>query len=472
MQKQIASSKFKIAFAVVVTVIFMVAIMAISVGVNGNTSVYADGVSIVINDASTTYSSLEAVFPASYVAVYGTDSDVVLSYYSADDVDMVTEVTPKNAGTYIVKAECDDVIETAYFTINPATVNITLSGSYDPVYSGVGYTKTVTRTGVFQSDIDNNTFELVVSYIKEGSSVKLTEAVDAGLYYIDIELYNPTIGEASTDYVLGTISGGDSVSIQQKDLQISLKSIIIDIGEEPTAEYSYSGFIAGQDESVLSSLPSIAFSETDSGVYSVTPYGASAVNYNISYKAGTITINEDTVSITCEGIGDITLKGAFDPSASITASDMTEDEAYFDTIYSILKLNNAVSSELSISTIIKVTADAQANQGDYVKYIISGIDNVWYAKTKVGVVNVNGEFQEIGSASIDDGVLTLTSNTLGDIVVYQDYSATLIILGCIVMFIFVVATYLIVCKVNYNKKLKQRKEEPQKVVKRETTYKW
>lgn len=473
MQKQIAFSKLKVAVLTFVALIFAVAVMAVSVGQGNSFNAYADSVSITMADASATYNSLEAVYSTSNIVVVGNVSDPIISYYNSDDVDMETAIAPIRAGEYIVKAECDGVFETAVFTIKPAVVNIELSGSFDPVYSGVPYTKTVTRTGVIQSDIDNGSFELVVSYVMDGTSEKLESATDAGLYNIDISLYNPTTKAVCTDYVIGTVSGGTSVNIQQKDLLIGVKSEIVNVGATPSFDFTYSGFLAGEDQDMLDKLPTVDFSETESGVYTVIPSGAEAKNYKISYKSGLVTINTASITIPCEGLEqDVVLKGDFNPTASISASDMTADEEYSKTIKSILDVNNAVNFATKVDKIIKITADSTANQGKYVKYTISDITSGMFAKTKIGVINANGEFQEVGNYTLKDGTLVMTANTLGSVVVCQDYTTALIILGAVVLFVLVVLAYFIATKLNYKKKLNQNKPKQSKYQEEKIEYKW
>ena len=66
----------------------------------------------------------------------------------------------------------------------------------------------------------------------------------------------------------------------------------------PTFTVNYSGFIAGDNESSLSTKPSFnttANSSSAAGTYSITASGAVANNYEITYVNGTLTINPTPV---------------------------------------------------------------------------------------------------------------------------------------------------------------------------------
>ena len=63
--------------------------------------------------------------------------------------------------------------------------------------------------------------------------------------------------------------------------------------ENPDFRIVYEGFVAGENERVLSSLPTVATDATvDSGIgaYEITVSGASADNYEIEYRPGTLTV--------------------------------------------------------------------------------------------------------------------------------------------------------------------------------------
>jgi hypothetical protein len=61
----------------------------------------------------------------------------------------------------------------------------------------------------------------------------------------------------------------------------------------PTLTATYAGFVAGEDFTVLTSpadLSTAANANSPAGIYPINTSGAAAVNYSISYVAGTLTV--------------------------------------------------------------------------------------------------------------------------------------------------------------------------------------
>lgn len=73
---------------------------------------------------------------------------------------------------------------------------------------------------------------------------------------------------------------------------------------------SYSGFVNGEDASVLTTPPTVTTTATQTslpGTYPITPAGAAAANYNISYVEGTLTVTASKQSQTIS-FGPLTAK--------------------------------------------------------------------------------------------------------------------------------------------------------------------
>lgn len=71
----------------------------------------------------------------------------------------------------------------------------------------------------------------------------------------------------------------------------------------PALTISYTGFVNGENESVLTASASAnttATATSPAGVYPITANGAEAVNYNITYTAGTLTILKAALTITAD----------------------------------------------------------------------------------------------------------------------------------------------------------------------------
>ncbi|WAC23209.1 MBG domain-containing protein [Blastomonas sp. SL216] len=91
----------------------------------------------------------------------------------------------------------------------------------------------------------------------------------------------------------------------------TLKALLTVTADDTSREYglgnplftaSYSGFVNGDDASVISGLDflTVATTASDVGTYAITPFGASANNYDFSYVPGTLTITKALLTVTAD----------------------------------------------------------------------------------------------------------------------------------------------------------------------------
>ncbi len=170
----------------------------------------------------------------------------------------------------------------ATFTINAKNAsNLTISSIAAQTYTGLALTPAVTIMNGAMT-LTNGT-DYTVSYSNNTNAGTATMTITGMGNYTSTKTANFTIEKASL-----TITAND-YSINQKD-------------EFPAFEATYNGFVNGETESVMMTLPSFTCSATDTetpGSYTITPSGATAQNYDISYVSGTLTINAvENVSIT------------------------------------------------------------------------------------------------------------------------------------------------------------------------------
>jgi hypothetical protein len=125
-------------------------------------------------------------------------------------------------------------------------------------------------------------------------SCEATQTSPVGTYPIHI-----TKGTLKNDVV--NLTDG-TLTINKAPLTITAKSYTIKQGEAlPEFEVTYSGFKNGEDESVLTTKPTItckATADSEPGDYEITVSGAEATNYAMNYVAGKLTIvKKNTVVI-------------------------------------------------------------------------------------------------------------------------------------------------------------------------------
>jgi len=97
-----------------------------------------------------------------------------------------------------------------------------------------------------------------------------------------------TIATDNVTYVSGLLT------IEPAPLTIAAVDAQREQGQEnPDFEVSYEGFRNGEDETVLTTPPTVvclATPESPVGTYEIDVYGAEAGNYDISYLQGTLTV--------------------------------------------------------------------------------------------------------------------------------------------------------------------------------------
>lgn len=95
------------------------------------------------------------------------------------------------------------------------------------------------------------------------------------------------------------------LTVNKAPLTVTAQSYTIEQGQPlPTFDATYEGFVNNQTANVLTTKPTFACESTNSdvpGTYTITPSGAEAKNYEISYVAGTLTITpQPAVTVTAK----------------------------------------------------------------------------------------------------------------------------------------------------------------------------
>ena len=108
-------------------------------------------------------------------------------------------------------------------------------------------------------------------------------------------------------YTASITLGGKEVSVQytinKADLTIKAKDNAIVYGDTASDKgVTYSGFVNGENESVLGGELTYAFDKyipgSDVGAYTITPAGKTSGNYDITFDPGTLTVEQREVTLT------------------------------------------------------------------------------------------------------------------------------------------------------------------------------
>ena len=117
-------------------------------------------------------------------------------------------------------------------------------------------------------------------------------------------------GEAAGTYAImpaGLTSPNYAISFQTGTLTINPKTLTVTAVDEsktygaadPTFTATYSGFISGENSSVLGGTLTFSRAPGEAvGTYAITPAGLTSLNYSISYQPGTLTINRKALTVT------------------------------------------------------------------------------------------------------------------------------------------------------------------------------
>lgn len=202
--------------------------------------------------------------------------------------DLTTNGTITPSAATIKNSSNVDV--TSNYAITYASGNLTINGkpASDLTIESIGST---TYTGTAQTPSVT---------VKDGNTT-LTN----GTHYTVAYTNNTNAGTATVTITgLTTYAGSKSATftINKAPLTITAQSYTINEKETlPTYEATYTGFVNNETSAVLTKQPTFSCSATSSdtpGAYTITPSGAEAANYTISYVNGTLTIaTVESVSI-------------------------------------------------------------------------------------------------------------------------------------------------------------------------------
>jgi len=200
---------------------------------------------------------------------------------------LVTYSNNKNVGT-----------ATATVENKPGSNYYVIGGSVNFEITKASLTITAEAKSKFYGDDDP-----ALTYISEGlvgsdavtGSLSRETGENVGTYAI----HQNTL-TASSNYDISYI--GANLTITPKTLTITAKPQNITYGEEPANDgVTYSGFVGEEDESVLSGTLAYTYDYEqydNAGDYAITPSGLTGDNYDISFVAGTLTVNPKEVGLT------------------------------------------------------------------------------------------------------------------------------------------------------------------------------
>lgn len=247
---------------------------------------------IKVNDAEKVYGDENPQFTYSLSGFVNNEDESVLS----SAVSFSTKANKNSgAGTYSVAASAtaknyEIGCTEGTLTVKKAPLSVKVNAK-SRVYGDANPQFDFTYVGLKNSDgVPVFTSELT-------TSTKATKYSDVGDYEVTVSGGVAT-NYSFTEYIPGTLT------ITQAPLGISAQSTVREYGEaNPEFQFAYSGFKNEDTEECLTALPTVVTSATPTssvGEYEITPNGAEAKNYAISYTSGTLTVNKAPLTVQAE----------------------------------------------------------------------------------------------------------------------------------------------------------------------------
>ena len=293
-----------------------------------------------VNSTSRTYGEANPNFSISYSGFVNGDDENVLTTKPT----VKTTANEKSAvGTYPITISGGAAknytleYEQGELTINKASLSIQVMDA-NKVYGN-----------------ENPTFSLGYSGLKNDETVPewttapkftttATKGSGAGTYEVSVAC-DPK------NYTIATNLSG-KLTIKKAPLTVKASNVVMDYcGMMPTYSYVYSGFVNGDDESAITTKPSIATEATatsNAGTYTITPEGAQANNYDFTYTAGTLTIKQRPLTVKANSAS--RLYGEENPTFTVEYSGF---------------VNNETKAVLDIEPSVTTTATIQSKAGTY-----------------------------------------------------------------------------------------------------------
>jgi hypothetical protein len=213
------------------------------------------------------------------------------------DGNTVTPAASNPAGTYAITPggqtsnNYEITFEDGKLTIKPAPLKIT-ADDQEKFYGGAVPAFTASYDGFVLGETSSVLSGTLIFTVRDAANNDITPSTSdpAGDYTI-----TPS-GLSSNNYAITFVAG--KLTVKPAPLTIAAENKEQFFGEPaPTFTVTYSGFVLGQNQSVLGGTLTFTFSggitpgtTTPVGVYDITPGGLTSTNYDITFQKGAYTV--------------------------------------------------------------------------------------------------------------------------------------------------------------------------------------
>ncbi len=342
-------------------------------GVDDNyTFSYTDGtltvnqatLTVTADDQSKTYGDANPSLTLTYSGFQNGDDETSLT--TAPTASTTANAT-SSVGTYVITASggVDDNYTFSYtdgtLTVNQATLTVT-ADDQSKTYGDANPSLTLTYSGFQNGDDETSltTAPTATTSANATSSVG-TYAITAAGGVADNYVFNYTDGTLTVNQAVLTVTADDQAKTYG--------------GANPTLTITYSGFVNGEDETVLTTAATASTSAdatSSVGTYSITASGGVADNYTFSYTDGTLTVNQAALTVTADD--QAKTYGDANPTLTITYSGF---------------VNGEDETVLTTAATASTTADATSSVGTYSITASGGVDDNYTFSYTDGTLTVN-----------------------------------------------------------------------------------
>ncbi len=306
------------------------------------------------------------------------------------------ESVPVNAGTYtiVVSGGSDNNYSFNYvngtLTIAKALPVLTWNSPVDITYG--------TALGDAQLNATSNIAGTFTYTPASGAILSAGNAQSLSVTFTPDDLVNYQV-----------VSKSVAINVAKASLTVTADNIQITYGSSvPPLTYQYSGFVNGENASVLDSEPVISVESVpvNAGTYTIVVSGGSDNNYSFNYVNGTLTINKASLSI----------------GAPVLTTSKTYDgnNVAFITPGAISGIPSGADVHLEVTAFYD-NANVGTGKAITVSYVLTGADK--------------GNYQTPASYVVNTGIITAKQLTISDpvVVTSKDYdgntTAAIISLG-------------------------------------------
>ncbi|MGE5370676.1 MAG: Ig-like domain repeat protein [Solirubrobacterales bacterium] len=292
--------------------------------------------SLTVSGASTTWGTATALTATLSPAISGANIEFFIDGNSVgidatDAGGTASVMTPPGltVGTHSIYAafiatpECSGCNNSNLLNVAQIATSITVTNAT------VTYKNSVTLTAQITPAEAGLSLDIYVSGTPVGTAV--TDASGAAaISYIPMSnagSYGITTSFAGDANHIGG-SGTGTLTITQAALTVTANNATRTYGAaDPAFSVTYSGFVSGEDETVLGGALSLSTSATASctpGMYAITPSGQLSTNYMITYVDGQLDITKAPLTVTADNA--LRMVGTANPAFSVTYSGFVNAE--------------------------------------------------------------------------------------------------------------------------------------------------